>query len=263
MSWAGGAGAVYSTVEDLYKWNEALFNGKVLQEKSLQAGLTPVLLSNGKKPDNASYGYGWFLNDYRGQDIVEHGGGLHGFISQLARYTEENVTVVLLTNLTPSEVSINSNAIAEFLLWDKMEKQKANVVNTSVSEDVSQYAGRYDFGNGAVMIITAENNNLFAQLTGQQKFPIFPSGEGEYFWKVVEAKIAFVKNTIGEVEYGNFEQNGNKLRVAKMKEDVYCVHRQSALCFVFREIRLWQQHDHHHQHGERQDLCPGYQPTQV
>jgi hypothetical protein len=101
-----------------------------------------------------------------------------------------------------------------------MEKQKANVVNTSVSEDVSQYAGRYDFGNGAVMIITAENNNLFAQLSGQQKFPIFPSGEGEYFWKVVEAKIAFVKNANGEVEYGNFEQNGNKLRVAKMNEEV-------------------------------------------
>ncbi|HEX5167788.1 MAG TPA: serine hydrolase [Cyclobacteriaceae bacterium] len=220
MSWAGGAGAIYSTVEDLYKWNEALFNGKVLQEKSLQAGLTPVLLNNGKKPDNASYGYGLGINEYRGQDVVEHNGGLHGFVSQLARYREENVTVVLLTNLSPPEVSLNSNTIAEFLLWDKMEKQKANVVNTSVSEDVSQYTGRYDFGNGAVMIISAENNNLFAQLTGQQKFPIFPSGEGEYFWKVVEAKIAFVKNANGEVEYGNFEQNSNKLRVAKMKEDV-------------------------------------------
>jgi CubicO group peptidase (beta-lactamase class C family) len=219
MSWAGGAGALYSTVEDLYKWNEALFSGKVLQEKSLKAGHTPVMLSNGKKPDNANYGYGWALGDYRGQDIVEHGGGLHGFISQLTRYPEENVTVVLLTNITPPEVSINSNAIAEFLLWEKMEKQKSDVVNASVSEDVSQYVGRYDFQNGAVMIITAENKSLFAQLTGQPKFPIFPSGEGEYFWKVVDAKIRFVKNAGGEVEYGNFEQSGNKLKVAKLKEE--------------------------------------------
>jgi CubicO group peptidase (beta-lactamase class C family) len=219
MSWAGGAGALYSTVEDLYKWNEALFSGKVLQDKSLKAGFTPVLLSNGKKPDNANYGYGWALGEYRGQDIIEHGGGLHGFISQLTRYPEENVTVVLLTNITPPEVSINSNAIAEFILWEKMEKQKSNVENASVSENINQYVGRYDFQNGAVMIITAENNTLFAQLTGQPKFPIFPSGEGEYFWKVVDAKIKFVKNAGGEVEYGSFEQSGNKLKVAKLKDE--------------------------------------------
>lgn len=219
MSWAGGAGAIYSTVEDLHKWNEALYNGKVLQEKSLKAGLTPVVLNNGEKPDNATYGYGWALNNYRGQDIIEHGGGLHGFISQLARYPEENITVVLLTNISPSEVSLNSNTIAEYLVWEKMDKQKSLVVNTSVTEDVSQYVGRYDFPGGAVMIITAEDKDLFAQLTGQQKFPIFPAGEGEYFWKVVNAKIKFVKNENGEVTHGNFEQNGNKLVVQKLKDE--------------------------------------------
>ena len=218
MSWAGGAGALYSTVEDLHKWNEALFSRKVLQEKSLQAGLTPVLLNNGEKPGNANYGYGWALGNYRGQDIVEHGGGLHGFLSQLARYPEENVTVAILTNITPAEVNLSSNTIAEFLLWEKMDAQESREVNSSVSEDVNQYTGRYDFQNGAVMIISAENNNLFAQLTGQQKFPIFPSGEGAYFWKVVDAKIQFVKNANGEVEYGNFEQSGHKLKVPKLKE---------------------------------------------
>ncbi len=219
MSWAGGAGAVYSTVEDLTTWNEAIFNGKVLQEKSLKAAFTPVVLNNGKKPDNASYGYGWALDEYRGQDVIEHGGGLHGFISQLARYPEEKLTIAMLTNITPTEVNINSNTLAEFLLWATMEKQKSRYVNAAVSENVQPYAGRYDFGNGAVMIITSENNNLFAQLTGQQKFPIFPSGEGEYFWKVVDAKIHFMKNTNGDVEYGNFEQNGNKLKVAKLKNE--------------------------------------------
>lgn len=219
MSWAGGAGALYSTVEDLHKWNEALFSGKVLQEKSLKAALTPVVLNNGKKPDHVSYGYGWMLGDYRGQDIIEHGGGLHGFISQLAYYPDENVTVALLTNITPPEVNLNSNAIAEFLLWETMEEQKSRAVNTAVAEDVTQYTGRYDFQNGVVMIVTADHNNLFAQLTGQPKFQIFPSGEGEYFWKVVDAKIAFVKNANGAVEYGNFEQNGNKLKVPKLKDE--------------------------------------------
>ena len=42
MSWTGGAGALYSTAEDLYRWNEGVFNGKVLSEASLKAALTPV-----------------------------------------------------------------------------------------------------------------------------------------------------------------------------------------------------------------------------
>ncbi|MDQ2657027.1 MAG: serine hydrolase, partial [Bacteroidota bacterium] len=218
MSWAGGAGALYSTVVDLFKWNEAVFNRKVLKDESLKAALTPVHLNNGAKPDNASYGYGWGINEYRGQKIIEHNGGLHGFISQAARYPDQNLTIVLLTNIAPPEVNINSNRIAEFVLWDKLDKQESQLLNASVSEDVSVYAGRYDFGGGMVMTITTQDKNLFAQLSGQQKFPIFPSAEGQYFWKVVEAKIHFVKNSDGIVEYANFEQNGQKLKVTKLKD---------------------------------------------
>jgi len=205
-------------VEDLYKWNEALFNGKVLSKESFAAALTPVVLNNGKKPDVATYGYGVMLNNYRGQPIVEHGGGLHGFISHLARYPQENLTVVLLTNITPSDVNVNSNAVVEFALWEKMEKQKSPIVS-AVTEDIQKYVGRYDFQGIGVMMITAEGRNLFAQLTGQPKAQIFPAGDGEYFWKVVNAKIKFVSNDKGEVEYGNFEQNGYKLRVPKLKEE--------------------------------------------
>ena len=50
MSRAGGAGSLYSTVEDLYLWNEAVFNGKVLNEESLKSAFTSVTLNNGKKP---------------------------------------------------------------------------------------------------------------------------------------------------------------------------------------------------------------------
>ncbi|HKZ65048.1 MAG TPA: serine hydrolase, partial [Chitinophagaceae bacterium] len=88
MSWAGGAGAMYSTIDDLLKWNQALYGGKVLSETSMSQALTPVVLKNGAQP-SMKYGYGLSFNKYRGEDIISHGGGLHGFITQLAYYPKE------------------------------------------------------------------------------------------------------------------------------------------------------------------------------
>jgi CubicO group peptidase (beta-lactamase class C family) len=219
MSWAGGAGSLYSTVEDLYRWNEALFNGKVLKEQSLKAAFTSVVLNNGKVPVEGKYGYGWAIQNYRGEEAIGHGGGLHGFSTRIGRYPKENLTVVMLTNVTPTEVNLDPNSIAEFFVWDKLEPQASFIMDTSIADDVKQYEGRYDFTNGMVMVVTSENNNLFAQLTGQPKFPIFPSAKGEYFWRVVDAKVKFVKNEKGEVTHGDFSQNGNQLIVPKLKDE--------------------------------------------
>ena len=60
MSWAGGAGAIYSTVDDLLKWNQALYGGKVLNEKSLAAALTPVVLKNGAAAAFPIWIWTWF-----------------------------------------------------------------------------------------------------------------------------------------------------------------------------------------------------------
>lgn len=209
---------LYSTVEDLFKWNEAVFSGKVLSEKSMVAAFTPVTLKNGEKAD-ASYGYGWAIGEFRGIRTTEHGGGLHGFRTQLTRYNDDKLTVIILTNVTPSDFSLNANDIAQILLYQKLDKQKSRSVSTSAKEDISQYVGRYDFRQAAIMDITSEGDNLFAQLGTQPKFPIYPAGDGEYFWKVVSARIKFVKGADGQVEYGDFEQNGVKLKLMKLKND--------------------------------------------
>jgi CubicO group peptidase (beta-lactamase class C family) len=220
MSWAGGAGALYSTVEDLYKWNEGIFKGNILSPGSLNAAFTPVILNNGKTPAEGKYGYGWAIGNFRGEEVLEHGGGLHGFSTRIARYPAENLTVVMLTNVIPTEVNLNPNSVAEFFIWDKMESQSSFSLDKSNSEDVKPYTGRYDFGNGLLMTLTAEDNNLFAQLTGQGRFPIFPSAPGEYFWRVVSAKLKFVRNEKGEVTGGEFSQNGSLINIIKLKDDV-------------------------------------------
>jgi len=222
MSRAGGAGAIYSTVKDLYTWNEAVFNGKVLSGESLKAAFTPVVLNDKQKID---YGYGWSLQDYRGNKFIAHGGGLHGFLSYLERQPEKKVTVVVLCNSTPPPSGIDpaSNAllITEYLLWSDMTKQSSFASDFSVDENtLKSYVGRYNYGQGAVMIVTLDGKQLKAQMTGQPDFPIFPSAKDEFNWKVVEAKIKFVSDEKGAVTHAIHFQGGQQIEVAKLKDEM-------------------------------------------
>ena len=223
MSRAGGAGSIYSTVEDLYLWNEAVFNGKVLKDESLKEAFTSVTLNNGKKPVEMDYGYGWAFWNYRDVRFIGHGGGLHGFLSQLSRQPEEELTVVVLTNCTPAQEGkapgLIADAIAEYLLWQKMGKQMSYATDTTISkEELEEYEGRYDYGSAMVLTVTAENDKLYAQMTGQARFEIFPWGNDEFYWKVVEARIHFLKNDAGEITGAIHYQGGRELNVKKLPE---------------------------------------------
>ena len=93
MSWPYSAGALYSTVEDLARWDKALVEGKMVAAESHKAMFTP-----GK----SDYGYGWFIRDRDGHKEIGHGGGIHGFSTAIKRYPDDGVCVVVLSNVIPS-----------------------------------------------------------------------------------------------------------------------------------------------------------------
>ncbi|HEY4787893.1 MAG TPA: serine hydrolase [Bacteroidales bacterium] len=221
MSWAGGAGAMYSTTKDLFTWNEAVFNGKVLSDASLKAAFTPVLLNNKEKID---YGYGWSFQEIRGVKFISHGGGLNGFLTYLGRQPESKANVIVFCNSTPPPDGINpsSNAslIAEYLLYSDMVKQLSYDSNISIDESIlKSYTGRYNYGQGRVLIVTLEGKQLYAQMTGQSRFPIFPATKDEFVWKVVDAKAKFVSDENGNVTHIIHQQNGQKINAPKLKEE--------------------------------------------
>ena len=225
MSRAGGAGALYSTVGDLYLWNEAVFNGKVLSESSLASAFTPVTLNDGSKADamGGEYGYGWMISAKRGMKEIGHGGGLHGWSAYLTRYPEHNFTAAILSNclppppgFAPSEIA---NDIAELYLWKKMESSESFALDTTVDSSIyDDYVGRYDYTQ-AILTVTREGDKLFAQLSGQPKFELFPKSETEFFLKVVDAQIIFVKNEDGEVTHVIHHQGGRKIEAPRLKDE--------------------------------------------
>lgn len=90
------AGALHSTVEDLYRWDRALYSTQLVSEEALAAITTPYVPIT--RFEDFSYGYGWTIGEIHERFAVEHAGGLEGFRADLMRFPEEQVTVVVLSN---------------------------------------------------------------------------------------------------------------------------------------------------------------------
>ena len=229
MSWAGGAGALYSTVGDLYRWNEGLFSGQVLSEASLKAAFSPATLNNGEigrgtGVGGSGYGYGWGIGELRGLPQIAHSGGLHGFSSYLMRLPEEKLTVTVLANCLPTIPELTTSGfgrrIAEVYLFEKMDEQTSFATDTTVDPSMyDDYAGRYDYGNSMVLTVMRDGDRLLAQMTGQSQAEIFPRSETEFFWKDVDAQITFVRDETGTVTGAIHRQGGAELNVVKLKDE--------------------------------------------
>lgn len=90
------AGALLSTVDDLARWNAALFGGKLLSEQSLAAMTTAATLDNGSVTE---YGFGLYVRERDGLRVISHSGGIHGFATSAIYLPEERVYAVVLANL--------------------------------------------------------------------------------------------------------------------------------------------------------------------
>jgi CubicO group peptidase (beta-lactamase class C family) len=168
MSWAGGAGALYSTVEDLYRWNEGIFNGRVLDPVSLKTAFTPVKTQENQDYYNSragGYGFGWVIDRHRGLREISHGGGLNGFSSCLLRLPDEKFTVAVLANALPGRKNASppllAHQLVDIFLADKLAPLPT--VNTNVSPNsYDALAGRYEL-LGQIIVISRRGPHLFGQ----------------------------------------------------------------------------------------------------
>ncbi len=102
-------GTLYFTVLDLEKWDAALYTEKLLKRPSLEQMWTVMKLNNGQ-PNKANYGFAWDINQINGHKVIEHGGAWQGFTCHIARYVDDKLTVVVLTNLDAGHARPNKIA---------------------------------------------------------------------------------------------------------------------------------------------------------
>ena len=122
-----GDGGVYSSLDDLAKWDDALAHHALLSEKQMQPALTPVVVPNGGPvgPDNepAAYGFGWFLNPYKGHARMWHYGETIGFRSSIQRFTHDDLTIIVLCNRSDLNPGHLAERVADLFFSNGMPAQ--------------------------------------------------------------------------------------------------------------------------------------------
>ncbi|MCE7065227.1 serine hydrolase [Dyadobacter sp. CY326] len=134
-TWPYAAGSLCSTVEDLGKWNNALHHGKILNEKSYKEFLTPVSLNDGTV---TRYAKGITVTEWKGKRLIEHGGGINGFLSQNSYFPNDDISIIVLMNTT----SIGPRNIADKVA-DLIFKNSKPVRRPQFSGDLGKFTGNY------------------------------------------------------------------------------------------------------------------------
>jgi CubicO group peptidase (beta-lactamase class C family) len=108
-----GDGGIYSSVDDLFLWDQALYTTKLVSDDMLHQAWTPSILASGKQ---STYGFGWELAEWKGMKTVRHGGATIEFRTAILRIPEKKFTVIVLVNRSEGNPTALADAVAELVL---------------------------------------------------------------------------------------------------------------------------------------------------
>ena len=208
-------GSLYLTILDLIKWDAAITKEKILNHEDLQSMVTPVKLNNDSLHP---YGFAWFLNSVNGHKAFQHSGSWQGFNNYIARFPDDKLTVIVLTNLNPSSPGLIAKDIAALYI-PELSRPKVTVIKddnaimTNLITELFKNPLATDFNNEhfskdaipKIKALTVSNNSLLKTFGEVQN--VMPlenvgnSNQSKYLIKYkVGARVALVtKNNLGQI----------------------------------------------------------------
>jgi len=170
-----GEDNIYTTVEDMYKWDQALYTEKLVKAATLKEAFTPGKLNDGEITE---YGFGWRLRKFLGLNTVAHGGSWVGFRTHILRFPDQHFTVVVLANLAELGVDDYAGKISKIYLGAKMTLPVAIQL---APEAMLKYVGKYEIKPGFIAEISLEKNDLWIRTPDGRKRKLLPESETKYF----------------------------------------------------------------------------------
>jgi len=209
------AGALYSTVEDLFKWDRVLYTDKLVTKQTLETMFTPFTFS-------AKYGfhngYGVWISNRNDRTMVGHSGGVNGFSTYIARYLNDDVFVTVLSNIMGAWPGVGkiSHDLAAIVFSEDYEAPKKKHIPEIVAidpADYDAYVGQYAYEY--VISIKKRNDGLYFQGSWRPDIEIFPVSETDFVLDGI--KVTFVKNAKGDVTHLIYRSGGEETNCPKIK----------------------------------------------
>jgi CubicO group peptidase (beta-lactamase class C family) len=194
MSVGWATGSMYSTTRDLLRWERGLFGGKVLSASSLKQMTTP-----GK----GNYGGGVFVSRRDDIEVVEHGGSIDGFNSYMIYVPARNIAVIVLSNVSGDAPDKMGSKLLDATLGKQVTLAKPRIALPISRAELSKFVGDYEISAELSLKITASDEGLIVQASGQP--PLAFSYEGEmnghpqFFTRAMDVQIEFIPTSTDHV----------------------------------------------------------------
>jgi CubicO group peptidase (beta-lactamase class C family) len=204
MSQPHAAGSLLSTVDDLARWDAALYSQDLLSKASLDKQVTPFALGDGS---STGYAYGLTIGELKGRPMVAHGGGIFGFSTFGLRLPEERVYVAVLCNDTgkPVRPDFVAQKIAAMVIGDPFPDRQAI---TRPESELAEYTGVYRIDDEDTRTVMLVEGRLFTQRTGAPRQPIEPEGGDRFFYPGSFTYLTFERGPDGRITHMLVYQGG-------------------------------------------------------
>jgi D-alanyl-D-alanine carboxypeptidase len=178
MSQPFSAGALCSTVRDLVKWQRALAAGRVVSAASYARMTTPETLRSGQR---LNYGFGLMADTLGAHRMIFHGGGINGFVSDVAHYPDDSLTIAVLSNTIPSNPAALGRNIARAVLGMPLVAPRPKPTDLPLTaQERARYPGTYELKlpNGTTLSLRVfeQDGQLLSQATNQPTIRLYSLG---------------------------------------------------------------------------------------
>lgn len=207
MSNAHASGALYSTIEDLYIWDRALYSEKLISNESKERMFTEF---------KNNYGFGWGIVEVFDHKMISHSGDIDGFTSNISRFIDDDISIIILSNFEHTPINrINRDLIA--IVFNEKYTVPEIIKPIKLSDDILQlYVGKYELQANFIFDISLSKGSLFCQPTDQPKLELVPISESEFYLREADAKISFSRNSKQEIDKLILHQGDQEVPARKL-----------------------------------------------
>jgi CubicO group peptidase (beta-lactamase class C family) len=213
MTTSYSSAGLYSSIEDLFLFDRALQNQKILSIDSLKAFFTPHV---------GNFGYGWSIVKKFGKKMAYQTGKINGFHSTYVKFLNDDVTIIILSNNEKNPTETIADSLAAIIFSEPYENPVVRNEADVKTNIYKNYIGKYFHGNKKEMEIYTYNDRLFLLLDKKKKIELLPtSSEGkEFFCKsILDLKVTFNNDSFGDINYLSIYEKNQKFFFKKHKEN--------------------------------------------